>query len=202
MAEAFRCRHPPETRVLVVDDDVAVAEIAASALEDCGFCVKVATSARSALDVLRAGAGIELVFSDILMPGGMDGIELAEEVLHRYPNLPVLLTTGYSDSLRKATDLGLAIVPKPYRSAELCEPSPPCLGTAKPRAAMHRQTERPHGAPTAAASMTSRRAFHGSVTARGPWRVKSRIMSLAASYLGHRGRPAPLGSPVLAKLAQ
>ncbi|HWU14363.1 MAG TPA: ATP-binding protein [Caulobacter sp.] len=120
--------HHVAASVLVVDDDIAVAEIAASALEDCGFAVKVATSAKGALDVLGASVEIELVFSDILMPGGMNGIELAEEVLHRYPNLPVLLTTGYSDSLRKATDLGLAIVPKPYRSTELCERVTTLLG--------------------------------------------------------------------------
>jgi two-component system NtrC family sensor kinase len=120
--------HHLAASVLVVDDDVAVAEIAASALEDCGFLVKVATSAKGALDVLQASTNIELVFSDILMPGGMNGIELAEEVLHRYPNLPVLLTTGFSHSLRKATDLGLAIVPKPYRSVELCERVTTLLG--------------------------------------------------------------------------
>jgi len=111
--------HAPGT-VLVVDDDEGVAEIAASVLEDCGYAVEVAHDARAALAMLRSRDGIELIFSDIVMPGGMSGIELAAEVLKQYPDMRILLTTGYSDSLRRATDLGLSIVAKPYRSVELC----------------------------------------------------------------------------------
>jgi signal transduction histidine kinase/CheY-like chemotaxis protein len=118
----------PGGSVLVVDDDVGVVEIAASTLEDCGFSVKVATSAQGALDLLqREDMGVELIFSDIVMPG-MNGMELAAEVKKRFPNITVLLTTGYADSLRQAHELGLPIVPKPYRPADLCSRVSALLG--------------------------------------------------------------------------
>jgi CheY-like chemotaxis protein len=99
---------------------VGVVEIAASTLEECGFSVKVATSAQGALDLLqREDVAVELIFSDIVMPG-MNGMELAAEVKKRFPSIPVLLTTGYADTLRQARELGLPIVPKPYRPADLC----------------------------------------------------------------------------------
>jgi signal transduction histidine kinase/CheY-like chemotaxis protein len=119
-AEGGTGHHHPGGSVLVVDDDVGVVEIAASTLEECGFSVKVATSAQGALDLLqREDVAVELIFSDIVMPG-MNGMELAAEVKKRFPSIPVLLTTGYADTLRQARELGLPIVPKPYRPADLC----------------------------------------------------------------------------------
>lgn len=105
--------------VLVVEDESNVAELAASVLRECGFTVKLADRAQIALDLLRQGEDVDLIFSDIKMPDGMSGIELAEEVRNRYPQIPVLLTTGYADAAVNAAAKGLKIIAKPYRSDDL-----------------------------------------------------------------------------------
>jgi signal transduction histidine kinase/CheY-like chemotaxis protein len=107
--------------VLVVEDDVEVATVAAELIERCGFKVKVAYRARSALDLLEAGEHVDAIFSDVVMPDGMSGIDLAKEVRKRFPEIPVLLTTGYSDAVAKAKASGWQILAKPYRPLELCD---------------------------------------------------------------------------------
>jgi signal transduction histidine kinase len=114
-------QHPDCGRVLIVEDDVEVADITAAILQECGFEVHVAYRAQPALELLGRGEHIDLVFSDILMPDGMDGIHLAYEVERNFPQIKVLLTTGYSDSLSDAVRKGLQIMSKPYRPKELCE---------------------------------------------------------------------------------
>jgi nitrogen-specific signal transduction histidine kinase/CheY-like chemotaxis protein len=109
--------------VLVVDDDVSVASLAAELLEDRGFRVRLAYRARVALDLLRTDFSVDLLFSDIVMPDGMDGIALAEEVRKLRPALPILMTTGYSEALSdgRAEANGLDVLPKPYKAAELLQ---------------------------------------------------------------------------------
>jgi signal transduction histidine kinase/CheY-like chemotaxis protein len=106
--------------ILIVEDDVDVAEVAVAILADCGYEVRVAHRAQGALDLLRRGEKVDLVFSDIVMPDGMDGLELAAQVTRDHPDLPVLLATGYSDLLSNAEDQGFQTIGKPYRSNELC----------------------------------------------------------------------------------
>ena len=99
-------------RVLVVEDDNLVAELAAGMLNELGFEAVVAHSAKEALQRLSAEQRPTLVFSDIVMPGGISGIELARKVRDRFPELPVLLTSGYSE---KVTDTeGFPLLQKPY----------------------------------------------------------------------------------------
>jgi len=107
--------------VLVVDDDVAVAGLAAALLEECGFQVKLAYRAGAALELLSQESGVDLLFSDIVMPGGMDGIALAEEVRRHWPALPILLTSGYSEAIAdgRAEARGFPILAKPYKPADL-----------------------------------------------------------------------------------
>jgi len=57
--------------------------------------------------------------SDVIMPGGMDGVELAQEIHRNFPSLPVLLTSGYNDAIEKVNAAGLAFIVKPYRTEEL-----------------------------------------------------------------------------------
>jgi signal transduction histidine kinase len=114
-------RHPDYGTVLIVEDEVDVADVAAAMLQQCGFEVRIASRSQLALELLGRGEHIDLLFSDVLMPGGMNGIDLAEEVERRFPQMKVLLTTGYSDALSDATRRGRQIIPKPYRSDELCE---------------------------------------------------------------------------------
>jgi CheY-like chemotaxis protein len=106
--------------VLVVEDDLDVAEFTAMMLRQGGFSVKLAHRARAALDILRDDGPVDVVFSDILMPGGMNGIELAEAITRRFPKIPVLLATGYADAVGEAKAKGREIIAKPYRADELC----------------------------------------------------------------------------------
>ena len=79
----------------------------------------MATSAQAGLDLLESDNSIDLVFSDILMPGGMNGLELAQVVHRRFPRIVVLLTTGYSSSAQDAVRAGFEVVQKPYDLATL-----------------------------------------------------------------------------------
>jgi DNA-binding response OmpR family regulator len=118
-APSARDNNDPATIVLVVEDESDVAELAAAVLRGCGFTVKLANRAQVALDFLRGGERVDLIFSDIKMPDGMDGIELAETVRTRFPGIPVLLTTGYADAANNAVSKGLKIIQKPFRQDEL-----------------------------------------------------------------------------------
>jgi PAS domain S-box-containing protein len=104
-------------RVLVVEDDQLVAELAAGMLSELGFQCTVAHSAKEALERLTDGEKPKLVFSDIVMPGGISGIELAQKVRDRFPELPILLTTGYSEQVGGAH--GFPVLQKPYEMEKL-----------------------------------------------------------------------------------
>ena len=103
----------PLGRVLIVEDDNFVAELAADMLSELGFESTVAHSAKEALDHLAAGDKPKLVFSDVVMPGGITGIELARKLRERFPELPILLTTGYSEQV--AASHGFPVLQKPYQ---------------------------------------------------------------------------------------
>lgn len=91
-----------EPRILVVDDDVVVRLAAADHLRDCGFTVFEAASGVEARDVLDAGVDVDLVFSDINMPGGVDGVALAQWIGANRAELSVILTSGVQSALDDA----------------------------------------------------------------------------------------------------
>lgn len=103
-------QHPT---VLIVDDSAEVAEVTSSLFGDLGYSSIYENSADAALKVLAGGTKVDLVFSDIVMPGSMDGIGLATEIRSRYPGLPVILATGYSDAAQ-AVPSNLKILRKPF----------------------------------------------------------------------------------------
>lgn len=108
--------------VLVVEDDDRVRRLAVKRLTELGYHVLEADHGAAALAVLEQTPGIDVVFSDLVMPGGMSGIDLAKLVRQRYPNLRVILTSGYSAELMNQTDvaqLDLKVLRKPYRQADL-----------------------------------------------------------------------------------
>jgi two-component system NtrC family sensor kinase len=105
--------------VLLVEDNPEVAEVAAAYFEQLGYVVRQAANAQAALEALGAQPGIDLVFSDILMPGGMNGLELGCAVGERFPGLPVLLATGYSNTARDAVAQGFILLQKPFDLAAL-----------------------------------------------------------------------------------
>jgi CheY-like chemotaxis protein len=97
-----------------------VAALVTDMLEELGYDVMRTASAAAALGALSNGRTIDLVFSDIMMPGGMSGVELARELRHRRRNLPILLTSGYAEAASaSARAEGVRILPKPYRLDEL-----------------------------------------------------------------------------------
>ena len=99
-------------RVLVVEDDSFVAELAAGMLNELGFDTVVTHSAKEALERLSGEQRPTLIFSDIVMPGGISGLELARKVRERFPELPILLTSGYSE--HAAGSHGFPVLQKPY----------------------------------------------------------------------------------------
>ncbi len=104
--------------VLIVDDSAEVAEVTSSLFERLGYDTDYRDSADAALKYLAEGSKIDLVFSDIVMPGTIDGVGLAREIRSRYPDLPVVLTTGYSDAAQ-AAPADLKILRKPFDTVAL-----------------------------------------------------------------------------------
>ncbi|PZW68650.1 PAS domain S-box-containing protein [Pseudomonas sp. URMO17WK12:I1] len=108
-------------RVLVVEDRPDVADLARMVLEDYGYVADIALNAREALLRLDV-AEYDLLFTDLIMPGGMNGVMLAREARRRKPGLKVLLTTGYAENSLERTDAGgseFDVISKPYVPNEL-----------------------------------------------------------------------------------
>jgi CheY-like chemotaxis protein len=107
------------SRILVVEDNSQVADLAIALLREQGHQVEHCASAHDALHFLERDARFDAIFSDLVMPGGMDGLDLARSVRERWPAIPILLATGYSDSVERAAREGFPILSKPYHPAEL-----------------------------------------------------------------------------------
>lgn len=108
--------------VLLVEDDAEVASLVSDMLTQLGFAVTRVVSAVAALGALADGRPIDLVFSDVMMPGGMNGVDLAREIRVRRPGLPVLLTSGFAGAAKLAADEGgFRILSKPYGLDELAQ---------------------------------------------------------------------------------
>ncbi len=108
--------------ILVVEDDADVRQFAVSALRNLGYDSRQAGDAETALRVLETTPEIDLLFTDIVLPGGMDGVGLAAEVQRRYVGLPILFTSGYTEhTLVGGGQLvdGVEVLTKPYRKVEL-----------------------------------------------------------------------------------
>ena len=107
--------------ILVVEDNDKVREATMSRLESLGYAVRAATIGPEATTLLESGEPIALVFSDIIMPGGMSGYEVAEWVRSMRPEIKVLLTSGYSDVPLAASQAVRAIkmLGKPYTREQL-----------------------------------------------------------------------------------
>jgi len=109
-----------EGHILLVEDDDEVAALVSEMLDEIGYVVTRASSAAAALGALADGRSIDIIFSDIMMPGGMSGVELAREIRRRRSDIPVLLTSGYSGAaIHEAREVGVRILSKPYRIDEL-----------------------------------------------------------------------------------
>jgi CheY-like chemotaxis protein len=113
-------RVPGKTTVLVVDDDYYVRRLTARMLNELGYEVLEASTADEALSVMSGPTHVELVLTDIAMPG-MDGVRLADTIAERHPGCPVLLMSGFAGIIRKLGFQGgaIPILQKPFGSADL-----------------------------------------------------------------------------------
>jgi len=120
MASAFgEAGVPPGYRVLLVEDDPLLAEIASDQLESIGCMVAhVAPNAEAAIAWVEDGGEIDLLFADIVMPG-MNGVALALHLSDRRPDIRVLLTTGYGAALLDEQSRHYPVIGKPWRSEEV-----------------------------------------------------------------------------------
>jgi two-component system NtrC family sensor kinase len=123
--------------VLLVEDNDEVAAVCRSYLDQLGFAVENAATAKQALAMLGSDKPIELMFSDILMPGEMNGVGLAREARRLRPNLPVVLTTGYSTSADAALREGFFVLRKPYDLESLRKMLCAAFGGTQAAAAIH-----------------------------------------------------------------
>jgi signal transduction histidine kinase len=105
--------------VLVVEDDDRVLALAVETLSELGYKVSTAADAPSALELLQGGQPLDVLFTDVVMPGGMSGVQLAEAAIELRPKLSVLLTSGYLGSAAASTKTGFHLIDKPYDRAAL-----------------------------------------------------------------------------------
>jgi PAS domain S-box-containing protein len=108
--------------VLLVEDDSGVLALTSEMLSELGYRVITACDASGALEVLRRGQPVDLVFSDVVMPGGKTGVHLAVEAREMRPGIKILLTSGYTgEALARhtPTELDFPLIAKPFRHAEL-----------------------------------------------------------------------------------
>ncbi|MBE0530588.1 MAG: response regulator [Rhodospirillales bacterium] len=108
--------------VLVVEDDAAVREATIWVLNVFGYVTREAENGPAALDILAASPEITVMFSDVVMPKGMSGIELTQQALRRRPDVKVLLTTGHSQADIDLSQLGrdgIRLITKPYSNDDL-----------------------------------------------------------------------------------
>jgi PAS domain S-box-containing protein len=122
--------------VMVVEDDPKVRRIVVRNLVDLGYRVIEASSATEALAQLRNGVEADLLFTDVVMPGGMTGIELARAAMVDRPGLKILLTSGFAEAALKEGGLmsgDLQLLSKPYRRDELARRLRAALGASAKR---------------------------------------------------------------------
>ena len=108
---------PDGATVLFVEDDALVREAVVQALRAAGFTVRIAVDGEDALAQLERDATVDVVFSDIVMPGSVSGIDLAGIVKARWPALPIVLATGYTE--RRVALPDVKILAKPYDIEQL-----------------------------------------------------------------------------------
>jgi CheY-like chemotaxis protein len=110
--------------ILIVEDDVLLRSHVVTQVQDLGYLTFAASNAIEALTIIDSGERIDLLFTDLVMPGSIDGRQLAIDALHRWPSLRVLYTSGdgENDTVHQGSlDAGAPLLAKPYRKVELAK---------------------------------------------------------------------------------
>ncbi len=108
--------------ILVVEDDPLVRQYVLTQVQSLGYATLSASNGTEALAVIDSGKEIDLLFTDVIMPGSMNGRELAEEAIKRRPDMRVLYTSGYTENAiihHGRLDAGVLLLAKPYRRSDL-----------------------------------------------------------------------------------
>src|SRR5690606_31049162 len=106
-------------RILVTEDDPAVLSLTVDLLRGLGYSVVTASSGEEALRIVRADPALQLLFTDVVMPGGLSGIALARACRQERPDLPVLLTSGFIGDPELLRRDEFALLDKPYPAEAL-----------------------------------------------------------------------------------
>jgi two-component system NtrC family sensor kinase len=109
---------PAEATILIVEDNAEIRAVARALLEQLGYGVEETETADEALVRLKADNRISLVFSDVMLPGGLSGLQLAAEVEKQFPRMPIVLTTGYARAFSNAENR-FPLLRKPYQLSAL-----------------------------------------------------------------------------------
>jgi CheY-like chemotaxis protein len=107
--------------ILLVEDDPTSRYLMAEMLSDMGYAVTSAASGNEALQFLYSEESCDVLFADIVLPGGMSGIELAERTREARPGLPTVLVTGRTEGWKEAIDAGALALPKPVSRERLAD---------------------------------------------------------------------------------
>jgi PAS domain S-box-containing protein len=116
--------HAKGEHILVVEDDERVRRVSVRRLKELGYRLTEAKNGPSALATLEQSHGVDLLFTDVVMPGGMTGLELANAVRKRWPNVKILFTSGYAEPAMVRGDAlpaDAGWLAKPYRTVELAQ---------------------------------------------------------------------------------
>jgi CheY-like chemotaxis protein len=108
--------------ILVVEDDPLVRQYVLTQIQSLGYSTLSASNGAEALAVIDSGKEIDLLFTDVIMPGSMNGRELAEAAIKRRPDMRVLYTSGYTENAiihHGRLDAGVLLLAKPYRRSDL-----------------------------------------------------------------------------------
>ena len=122
------------TRVLLVEDEYLVRLVAAETLREHGYHVVEASTGDEAAAILKDPAGFDLLFTDVRMPGTLDGIMVAERARERQPSIPVLVVSAYAPGITARLDSlepRPAFLRKPYRARELLKVLQSLTGSVK-----------------------------------------------------------------------
>ncbi|HYM01819.1 MAG TPA: ATP-binding protein [Stellaceae bacterium] len=134
--EAVPLAHGNGESVLVVEDNASLRRVVVRQLDELGYDVREAATAAAAIHLLESGVKFDLLFTDIVIPGEMDGLALAGMVSARWPGIKVVLTSGFPGAKIGANGIaaGTRLLSKPYRKADLARALHEVLHAANPAA--------------------------------------------------------------------